>query len=134
MPLKKYAGRFELIDLTKLPLQETLERVAALPPDTIVLYSTILRDGAGQTFAPLDVLHSISRASNAPVFYLYDTGIGHGSVGGRLISMELQGRTVANLTLRVTGRRVTGSHSLWRRRGLRQSLRLAGTETLADPG
>ena len=47
------------------------------------------------------MLTLVSRASNAPVFYLYDTGIGHGSVGGRLISMELQGRTVANQALRV---------------------------------
>ena len=99
--LKMYTGRIKLIELTKLSLQETLERVAALPPDTIVLYSTILRDGVGHTFAPLDVLTLVSRASNAPVFYLYDTGIGHGSVGGRLISMELQGRAVADLALRV---------------------------------
>ena len=99
--LKKYTGRLELINLTKLPMKETLERVAVLPPDTIVLYSAIFRDGAGQLFAPLDVLTLVSQASNAPVFYLYDTGIDHGSVGGRLISMERQGRAIADLALRV---------------------------------
>jgi PAS domain S-box-containing protein len=99
--LKKYAGRIELVDLTKLSMPETLKRVAALPPDTIVLYSAIFRDGAGHMFSPRDVLTLVSRAANAPVFYLYDTGIGHGSVGGHLVSMELQGKAVADLALRV---------------------------------
>ena len=99
--LKKYAGRIELIELTKKSMKETLERVGTLPPDTIVLYSAIFRDGAGHTFSPRDVVTLISRASNAPVFYLYDTGVGHGSVGGRLVSMVLQGKAVADLALRV---------------------------------
>ena len=50
--LKPYAGKLDLIDLTKLPMQETLARVGSLPPDTIVLYSAIFRDGTGQSFRP----------------------------------------------------------------------------------
>jgi PAS domain S-box-containing protein len=99
--LKKYVGRVELIDLTKLSMSETLNRVGALPPDTIVFYSAIFVDGAGQSFAPREALSHISRASNVPVFGLYDTYLGHGIVGGHLASVELQGKAAASQALRV---------------------------------
>ena len=101
--LEPYAGKIDLIDLTKLPMQETLARVGSLPPDTIVLYSAIFTDGAGQSFVPREALSLISRAANAPVFGLYDTFLGYGIVGGRLVSFEQQGREAATLALRIMG-------------------------------
>lgn len=101
--LKPYAGKIELIDLTKLPMQETLARVGSLPPDTIVLYSSIFRDGAGQNFVPREALKLISGAANAPVFGLYDSYFGYGIVGGHLMSFEQQGREAATLALRIMG-------------------------------
>jgi PAS domain S-box-containing protein len=101
--LKPYAGRIELIDLTKLPMQETLARVGSLPPDTIVLYSSIFRDGANQSFVPREALSLISAAANQPVFGLYDSYMGYGIVGGSLMSFEEQGREAATLALRIMG-------------------------------
>jgi hypothetical protein len=43
--LRAYSSRIDLIDLTKLSLEETLSRVASLPTDTLVFYSSIFRDG-----------------------------------------------------------------------------------------
>jgi PAS domain S-box-containing protein len=99
--LESYAGRIELIDLSKLPMQETLARVAALPPHTIILYSSILKDGANQVFVPREALSLISAAANQPVFGLYDSYMGYGIVGGDLMSFERQGREAATLALRV---------------------------------
>jgi hypothetical protein len=101
--LKDYEGKIEVIDLTKLPMQETLARVASLPPNTIVLYSGILRDGAGKIFVPREALSLISVAANAPVFGLYDSYLGYGIVGGNLMSFERQGREAATLALRIMG-------------------------------
>ena len=101
--LKPYAGRLELIDLTKLPMEDILTRVGSLPPDTIVLYSSIFRDGAGKSFVPREALSQISQAANAPVFGLYDTYLGYGIVGGRLVSFEQQGKEAAALALRILG-------------------------------
>ena len=101
--LKPYAGKIDLINLTKLPMQETLARVGSLPPDTVVLYSAIFRDGAGQSFVPREALALITRAANAPVFGLYDSYLGYGIVGGRLVSWEQQGREAAALALRILG-------------------------------
>jgi signal transduction histidine kinase len=99
--LESYAGKIELIDLTRLPMQEILARVGSLPPHTIVLYSSIFRDGANQVFVPREALSLISAAANQPVFGLYDTYMGYGIVGGNLMSFEQQGREAATLTLRV---------------------------------
>ena len=99
--LESYAGRIELIDLTKLPMQEILARVGSLPPDTIVLYESILKDGANKIFVPREALSLISAAANQPVFGLYDSYMGYGIVGGSLMSFEQQGREAATLTLRV---------------------------------
>ena len=101
--LDHYAGKLELIDLNKLPMEDILKRVGSLPPDTIVLYSGILRDGAGTSFVPREALSMISLASNAPVFGIYDTYMGYGIVGGRLVSFEQQGREAAALALRILG-------------------------------
>jgi PAS domain S-box-containing protein len=101
--LKPYAGKLELIDLTKLPMEDILTRVGSLPPDTIVLYSGILRDGAGTSFVPREALSMVSQAANSPVFSLYDTFLGYGIVGGRLVSFEQQGKEAATLALRILG-------------------------------
>jgi len=99
--LKKYEGRFELIDLTKLSMSETLARVSVLPPDTVVLYGSIVRDGSGQSFVPRDVLTLVSRAANAPVFGLYDSLFGHGIVGGHLMSLNREGEVAAGLAMQI---------------------------------
>jgi PAS domain S-box-containing protein len=101
--LEPYLGKLELINLTQLSMEETLTRVGSLPPDTIVLYAAISSDGKGRSFVPRDALLTISRAANAPVFGLYDSFMGYGIVGGRLLSWERLGREAAEMVLRIMG-------------------------------
>jgi PAS domain S-box-containing protein len=101
--LESYLDKLELIDLTKLPMEEILTRVSSLPPDTIVLYTGIFRDGKGQYFVPRDALSNISRAANAPVFSIFDSFLGYGIVGGRLLSFEQLGREAAAVAIRIMG-------------------------------
>jgi PAS domain S-box-containing protein len=58
-------------------------------------------DGAGQSFTPREALSLINRATKVPIFSLYDTFLGQGTVGGRLVSFDLQGKAAAALALRV---------------------------------
>ena len=101
--LEPYLEKLELIDLTKLSMEETLTRVSSLPPDTIVLYAAISSDGEGRSFVPREALLSISQAANAPVFGLYDSFMGYGIVGGRLVSWEQLGIEAADMALRIMG-------------------------------
>jgi len=99
--LEPHLEKLELIDLTRLPMQEILSRLGSLPPDTIVLFSNMFTDGAGQNFVPREALTLISRATNAPVFGLFDSYLGYGIVGGRLVSFEEHGKEAASITLRI---------------------------------
>ncbi|HSB06223.1 MAG TPA: ABC transporter substrate binding protein [Thermodesulfobacteriota bacterium] len=101
--LKPYAEKINLIDLTGLSMKDTLSRVGSLSPDTIVLYSTILRDGAGKSFVSREALSLIARASKVPVFGFFESYLGFGIVGGRLLSLREHGREAAGLALRVMG-------------------------------
>lgn len=101
--LKPYLEKLRLIDLTKLPIQEVLARVGSLPTDTIILYSTIFKDGKGVDFVPREALTLVSRAANSPVFGLYESYLGYGIVGGPLVSWQNLGKESALMALRILG-------------------------------
>ncbi len=96
-----YHGRLELTELTDLPVEEVLNKVAALPDQTVVMFYSVLRDATGRSFVPRDVLAQLARESRVPVYGVFNTFIGRGIVGGRAVSFEEQGRRAAALGLRV---------------------------------
>ncbi len=99
--LRAYAGRFDFVYLTALPLKELLTEVSRLPPHTIVLFSTFFRDAAGETFVPHEVVERVAAAANAPVYGFLDQYLGHGIVGGRLYSVSAHGEAAARLALQI---------------------------------
>ncbi len=92
-----------LILLEGLPIAELVEKIRQLPKDAIIFFSTFFVDGTGRSFVPRDVLKVISEASKVPLFGLYESYLGYGIVGGRLISFQLQGKRAAELGLAVLG-------------------------------
>jgi len=91
----------QLILLEALPIAELVEKIRQLPKDAIIFFSTFFVDGTGRSFVPRDVLKVISEASKVPLFGLYESYLGYGIVGGRLISFQLQGKRAAELGLAV---------------------------------
>jgi PAS domain S-box-containing protein len=75
-------NRFEVIKLIGLTMAETKQRLASLPPQTIVYYNGIWLDASGQSYTTPDALDELSPAVNAPIFSCADTHIGHGAAGG----------------------------------------------------
>ena len=93
-------NRFELIKLVGLTMAETKQRLAALPPDTIVFYDDIWKDAAGQIFVPGDALEELSLVSRAPIFSHTESYIGYGMMGGsciisRKLAPEVAGQIAA---------------------------------------
>ena len=101
--LREYEGQLVFTYLTDLPLNDLLREVSALPPHTIILFSTLFRDGAGEAFVPHDVVALISQKANAPVYGFVDQYLGRGIVGGHLYSLEAHGNKTAEIVLRVLG-------------------------------
>jgi PAS domain S-box-containing protein len=85
----------------KISVEEIRSRLAALPKDTIVLFLSIERDGAGRPYVPRDLIPSLSAASSAPMYGLSDGFIGFGIVGGAVVSFEAEGRQAAEFGQRI---------------------------------
>jgi PAS domain S-box-containing protein len=99
--LRPYEGRLEVTFLTNLPMAEVLQRVSNLPPQTLVIYLSMLRDSTGQGFVPREALERVAQVTNAPVYALWENLLGHGIVGGHLMSFTEQGRLAGDMGRRV---------------------------------
>ena len=82
-------------------MREILAAVSSVPPRSVILFLTLFRDGAGQTFVPHDAVSRISATARAPVYVFVDQYLGLGPVGGFLYSLELHGKATADIGLRV---------------------------------
>ncbi len=94
-------GRVEFVYLAGLSIRELLDKLAHLPERTVVLYLQMMRDADGNTFRSRDGLERLAEVSSAPIYGLYDTYLGHGIVGGRLVSFEVEGKNAARLGLSI---------------------------------
>jgi transcriptional regulator with GAF, ATPase, and Fis domain/ABC-type uncharacterized transport system substrate-binding protein len=99
--LEPYTNQFDLIYLTRLPLDRIAEKVQNLPEHTVVLFYLLTRDGAGKGFPPWEAASIVADAANAPVYGCLETYLGHGIVGGRLSSIEMSGVKAGEIGLRI---------------------------------
>jgi PAS domain S-box-containing protein len=99
--LRSYEGQLEITYLTNLPMAEILQRVSSLPPQTVVIYLCMLRDSTGHDFVPRKALERVAQAANAPVYGLWENLLGHGIVGGHLMSFTEEGRLAGDMGRRV---------------------------------
>jgi PAS domain S-box-containing protein len=100
--LKKYESRLDVTYLTDLDMHTLLARLRHLPTNTIIYYTAITQDAAGERF--IDATQSVptvAAAANAPMFIVDDVDLGTGAVGGYLLSLAEEGEIAATLTLRV---------------------------------
>ena len=96
-----YEGKVEFVYLTGLALNDLLRQVAHLPDRSIIYYLHIFEDGVGNTFVPSEVVGPLSSAANAPVYGHFDTYVGRGIVGGRVVSFGAEGANAARVAARI---------------------------------
>ena len=87
--------------LDQLPVTKILETVSTLPPDSIVLYISVMRDADGNSRTNPQLAAQVAAASVAPVYGFFDTYTGVGIVGGVVADFAGQGKAAARLALRV---------------------------------
>ena len=93
--------RLELRRWTDLDLATLRERVSRLRPDTLVIFTTLLRDASGRHFVPQDVLRDLSARSRAPFYGFFASYVGAGVVGGVVPSFEEHGRLAGEIAVRM---------------------------------
>lgn len=89
--------RLEVENTDALTHAEMLQRVATLPPDTLVLLGTYFKDRTGRSFIPAEVALEVARRSNVPVLGMYDAHISQGLVGGSILPIESIGRRAGEI-------------------------------------
>jgi len=92
--LAKLDERVPVEFLSGLPLPELVARVAAEPPDSIVIYLAQFRDRDGRPYEPHEVLRAIVKTSRAPVYGAAESIMGLGAVAGSVASYESRGRLI----------------------------------------
>jgi len=99
--LDPYAEKVDLRYLANLQMKELLQRVADLPPHTIILNTFFFQDATGQFLLPEETLDLIRRSAHVPIYGIYSSYIGHGVVGGLMTNPELTGKKLADLAVPV---------------------------------
>jgi len=84
-----------------LPAEELTSRLEDLPPDSLVLVNGSVATGAGESLSYREEMRIISKACRRPIYSLWDTMLGEGIVGGKLVSGKQQGRLAARVALRI---------------------------------
>jgi len=100
---KQYSQRFEVIKLTSNTLTTIDNELMALGKDIVVipLNSFLLETGNYLSFE--DLVNHLATIGNYPVYGLWDIALGHGIVGGKLVSGEIQGKKSAQLAIQIFG-------------------------------
>jgi len=87
--------------LTGLETDALELRLSTLPEHAIVFYVIFYQDAAGLNVTPLDYLGRLTQVSNRPVYSWVDSAMNRGIVGGSLLVLESQVRSLASMGARV---------------------------------
>jgi len=98
-----FTNRVRFVWLNKMPFTVVCHQVTALPPRSVLVYGMLLVDAAGVPHEQMKALDQLCAAANAPVFGIFEEQLGHGIIGGRLVSSDTLGRETARLAARVLG-------------------------------
>jgi len=98
---RDHEGRVRIEYLSGLSIQELLDKVAVLPPDSVVIFLSFLCDAEGEYVYSRDVVRMVSEKSNAPVYSVLSTHLGEGVVGGRLLDIPRAGDDAGKLAVRI---------------------------------
>lgn len=98
--LASHVDRLQIEYLVGLPPRQAAERLAGATRDTVVFYASQFRDLEGRVYVPRAVLETLSAASAAPIYGVYETQMGHGLAAGAIESFSARGERLADLVSR----------------------------------
>jgi PAS domain S-box-containing protein len=102
--LPRYRDRFDVVELKDASLAEIRDRLAQLPPTTVVFLAGQTRDrGQDRALTPQENGRLIAQLSPFPVYTFWNFHLGTGVLGGHILTGVDQGRAAADLALRILG-------------------------------
>ncbi len=93
-------GMFQV--LTDASLEDLMGELQALPRETPVVFHAFLRDAAGRTYpSNLQNLALLTAQTHLPFYTFKKIDVGHGAVGGSVISEELMAEAAAGMAVEI---------------------------------
>ncbi len=96
-----FAGRLTFEYWNDLTLAELLQKSRAMGRDNILLFTPFYKGAHGELYSAEEVLRIISDNSPVMVFSVWEFLLGHGIIGGKLLSGQDQGRQAAKMAVEV---------------------------------
>jgi hypothetical protein len=93
--LAAHADRIAVEVLSGQAPSEIGARLAQQPPDTIVLFASLLTDASGLAFVPREVLARLSAESAVPVYGAFESYMGSGLAAGAVESFQARGERLS---------------------------------------
>jgi signal transduction histidine kinase len=100
---ERFGTRVTFHWLNKLPSEDMVKRVLALPPHSAIFYATVRVDASGEPQEEDRVLSRLLEASRSPVFSYIDIDFGRGIVGGPMLSSQEIAQRAAATAVRLLG-------------------------------
>lgn len=99
--IKAFSSRISFQFTEFVPIEELQRNLQVLTPDTAVFLINYTRDKKGRVISMDESAKLITDSSPVPVYTLWDSYMGKGILGGKLVSGFTQGRTAAKIALRI---------------------------------
>jgi PAS domain S-box-containing protein len=99
----QYGGGLQVEYWTNLSLPAVLARVETLPSDTFLFFIPYYQTMGNLFYTAEEVMEAIYAHSSVPIYTAWDFLIGHGAVGGSVISGFQHGQTAAAMVLDILG-------------------------------
>jgi signal transduction histidine kinase len=96
-----FESRVTFLWTNQLSLPQLLQRAGSLPPRSAIFYGIFSMDATGTPQMEEPVLDALHAAANAPMFGLHSHQLGHGIVGGALLSLDDIARDSAATAVRL---------------------------------
>lgn len=99
--LPAFQNRVHFEFLEDVTMKDLLEEVGKLSSDSLILYTSFLRDKAGRVYEYDESISLIAERATVPIYGAWDSDLGYGIVGGMLTNGYDQGRAGGEMILRI---------------------------------
>jgi len=99
--LRPFDARVHFVYTNQMSYADILARSASLPPHSAIFYGILSLDAKGVPQMEDQALDALHASANAPMFGLHSHQLGHGIVGGPLLSLDDLSRDAAAIAVRL---------------------------------
>lgn len=99
--IKKSYPKLNIVSLNNFTYLNMMSVIQHLQKDSIILMTTYIQDVYGEIMEMDYAIREVSAKSSVPVYHIYDFGLNNGAIGGAMLSGKLQGKSAADIAVRV---------------------------------